>query len=145
MVPMSIPDDLARRLSDTRPANALTVDELDATTRAFAVLVNLASSGLANFVPRLYSRAASHLPVASHPRVSPLHSRLAPLTPPAADQLLPLLEDPRLTLRTEASLLGTLCIDVGSPHTLLEAMEEAYVVRTNRTTGARLIGLARRN
>lgn len=69
----------------------------------------------------------------------------APLTPRATDQLLALLEDPRFTLRTEDSLLGTLGIDVGSLHTLLDAMEEAYVVRTNRTTGARLIGLARRN
>jgi hypothetical protein len=72
----------------------------------------------------------------------------APLTPSATDlllALLALLEDPRFTLRTEASLLGTLCIDVGSLHTLLGVMGEAYVVRTNRTTGARLIGLARRN
>lgn len=69
----------------------------------------------------------------------------APLTPSATDQLLALLEDPRFTLRTEASLLGKLCIDVGSLHTLLGVMGEAYVVRTNRTTGARLIGLARRN
>lgn len=68
-----------------------------------------------------------------------------PLTPSATDQLLTLLEDPRFTLRTEDSLLGTLGIDVGSLYTLLGVMGQAYVVRTNRTTGARLIGLARRN
>lgn len=68
-----------------------------------------------------------------------------PLTPSATDQLLTLLEDPRFTLRTEDSLLGKLCTDVGSLHTLLGVMGESYVVRTNRTTGARLIGLARRN
>ncbi len=73
---------------------------------------------------------------------------LTPTPPSDADQLfalIALLEDPRFTLRTEASLLGKLAIDVGSLRTLLDAMEEAYVVRTNRTTGARLIGLARRN
>lgn len=59
MVPMSIPDDLARRLSDTRPANALSADELEEITRAFAVLVKLAAAGQDKFVARRYTLVAS--------------------------------------------------------------------------------------
>lgn len=59
MSAMSIPDDLARQLSDTQPANALSAHELEETTRAFAVLVKLAAAGQEKFVARRYSLVAA--------------------------------------------------------------------------------------
>lgn len=56
---MSIPDDLARRLSDTRPASTLSAQELDETTQAFAVLVKLAAAGQEKFVARRYTLVAA--------------------------------------------------------------------------------------
>ncbi len=56
---MSIPDDLARRLSDTRPANTLSAIELEETTQAFAVLVKLAGVGQDKFVARRYTLVAA--------------------------------------------------------------------------------------
>lgn len=56
---MSIPDDLARRLSDTRPASTLSADELDEITRAFAVLVRLAAAGQEKFVARRFTLVAA--------------------------------------------------------------------------------------
>ena len=59
MLFMSIPDDLARRLSDTRPADTLSAEELEETTRAFAVLVRLAASGQDKFVNRRFTLVAA--------------------------------------------------------------------------------------
>ena len=56
---MSIPDDLAQRLSDTRPADTLSADELEETTRAFAVLVKLAAAGQEKFTARRYTLVAA--------------------------------------------------------------------------------------
>jgi hypothetical protein len=56
---MSIPDDLARRLSDTRPADTLSADDLEETTRAFAVLVKLAAAGQERFTARRYTLVAA--------------------------------------------------------------------------------------
>jgi len=56
---MSIPDDLARRLSDTRSADTLSAEELEETTRAFAVLVKLAAAGQEKFVARRYTLVAA--------------------------------------------------------------------------------------
>lgn len=56
---MSIPDDLARRLSDTRPADTLSAEELEETTRAFAVLVRLAAAGQEKFTARRYTLVAA--------------------------------------------------------------------------------------
>jgi hypothetical protein len=56
---MSIPDDLARRLSDTRPADTLSADDLEETTRAFAVLVKLAAAGQEKFVARRFTLVAA--------------------------------------------------------------------------------------